>query len=81
MLFARICKVEEGENMTYVSFREAYNILVAPASRQTFSANVAKGAKAGEFSESQGRNFLGRTCAISKAWGEQIAQVTKRGNL
>ena len=67
MLFARICKVEEGENMTYVSFREAYNILVAPASRQTFSANVAKGAKAGEFSDSQGKNFLGRTCAISKA--------------
>lgn len=48
VLFARICKVEQGEKVTYVSFREAYNLLVAPASRQTFSANVAKGAKAGE---------------------------------
>ena len=48
VLFARICLEEGGEKVTYVAFREAYNLLVAPASRQTFSANTSKGAKAGE---------------------------------
>ena len=50
VLFARISIVEQRERVTYVSFREAYNLLVAPASRQTFSANTAKGAKAGKLS-------------------------------
>lgn len=46
-MLSRITVREDGSRVTYLAFREAYNRLIAPLSRQTFSANVAKGVKSG----------------------------------